>query len=102
MKLTELTLLNRMSRRKSLPKNIGKKYTKCLIYITAQTNVFLLQLTVQALLIFPGLEKRMFYFFQLVGESGLGGGVEDRMGKKELLFLVKMLTLKWIKYCWEK
>lgn len=30
------------------------------------------------------------------------GGGEDRMGKKELLFFVKMLTLKWIKYCWGK
>lgn len=43
-------------------------------------------------------------FFQWVGESGqwVGVGGEDRMGKKELLFFVKMLTLKWIKYCWGK
>lgn len=79
-----------MSRRKSLPKNIGKKYTKCLIYITAQTNVFLLQLTVQALLIFPGLEKRMFFFNELENQgSGWGWGVRIEWVRKNFCSLLK-------------
>lgn len=47
-------------------------------------------------------EKDVLFFSMSWRIRAGGGGVEDRMGKKELLFLVKMLTLKWIKYCWEK